>query len=218
MAQIITTGPAHIFIGQCLADTTAQLESLEYLGTCQKSPGITIQSLKEEVTNDIGGETPISYANQGQVGTIKLTLNRYDESVFAKIATGLFSDGLNRGEITRAQMGALSQGMGFDFDLLFYFPFHQGFLAGSTENDHLTSHPEGLHFTSVVPTKEKISEMGTRAKSVSLELKCIPKMYFTNTNVDSNGTAVGPISPNIREFILYRHIKALSSTIKAKVN
>lgn len=218
MAQIITTGPAHIFIGQALADTTAQLENLEYLGTCQKSPGITIQSLKEEVMNDIGGDTPISYANQGQVGTIKLTLNRYDESVFAKIATGLFSDGLNRGEITKAQMGALSQGMGFDFDLLFYFPFHQSFLAGSTENDHATSHPEGLHFTSVVPTKEKLSEMGTRARSVSLELKCIPKMYLTNTNVDSNGTPGPLLTPNIREFILYRHIKTLTSTIKAKVN
>jgi len=218
MAQIITTGPAHIFIGQALADTTDQLESLEYLGTCQKSPGITIQSLKEDVMNDIGGETPISYSNQGQVGTIKLTLNRYDESVFAKIATGLFSNGLNRGEISRAQMGALSQGMRFDFDLLFYFPFHQSFLTGSIDSDHLTSHPEGLHFTSVVPTKEKLSEMGTRARSVSLELKCIPKMYLSNTNVDSNATAVGPTSPNIREFILYRHIKALTSTIKAKVN
>jgi hypothetical protein len=215
MAQIITTGPAHIFVGRSALDV--DLESLEYLGTCQKSPGITIQTLKEDVMNDIGGETPISFTNQGQIGQIKLTLNRYDESVFAKIATGLFSDGLNRGEISRAQMGALAQGMGFDFDLLFYFPFHQGFLSGSTSSTHTTSHPEGIHFTSVVPTKEKLSEMGTRARTVSLELRCIPKMYFSNTNADSNG-ASGPVSPNIREFVLYNHIKTVSATLKEKVN
>jgi hypothetical protein len=216
MAQIITTGPAHIFIGRSALD--ADLESLEYLGTCQKSPGITIQTIKEDVMNDIGGETPISYSNQGQVAQIKMTLNRYDESVFAKIATGLFSDGLNRGEITRAQMGALAQGMGFDFYVLFYFPFHQGFLPGSRENDHTTSHPQGIHFTSVVPTKEKLSEMGTRARTASLELRCIPKMYFTNTNIDSNGTSVGPVSPSIREFVLYNHIKTVSANLIAKVN
>lgn len=215
MAQIITTGPAHIFIGRSALDV--DIDSLEYLGTCQKSPGITIQTLKEDVVNDIGGETPISFSNQGQVGQIKLTLNRYDEEVFAKIATGLYSNGLTRGEISRAQMGALAQGMGFDFDLLFYFPFHQGFLAGSTTPSHTTSHPEGIHFTSVVPTKEKLSEMGTRARTVSLELKCIPKMYLSNTNVDSNSTT-GPVSPNIREFVLYNHIKTVSATLKAKVN
>lgn len=217
MAQIITTGPAHIFIGRTDVGATGDITGLEYLGTCQKSPGITIQSLKEDVMNDIGGETPISFTNQGQVAQIKMTLNRYDESVLARIQTGLYSDGLKRGEITRAQMGALAQGMSFDFDLLFYFPFHQGFVSSSTATGHNTSHPEGLHFPSVVPVKERLMEMGTRARSVLLELRCIPILRFSNTNVDSNGTA-GVVSPNVRDFILYNHMKEVSATLKAKVN
>lgn len=211
MAQIITTGPAHIFIGQSLLDTATQLNSLEYLGTCEKSPGITTQNLKEDVMNDIGGETPISFTNQGQTATLKMTLNRYDEAVFEKIALGLYGAG-NRGEITKGQMGALAQGMLFDFDLLFYFPFHQGFLGGRSST---TSHPEGIHFVSVVPTRETLDEMGTRARKVMLELRCIPKLYFSNTNADSNGTA-SPI--NVREFVLYNNIKTVSTTLKEKVN
>lgn len=218
MAQILTTGPAHVFIGHC-GNT---YDTLEYLGTCQKSPGITIQTLKEDVMNDIGGETPISFTNQGQVGTIKLTLNRYDESVFAKIALGLYLDGTgnrtgSRGEITRNQMGVLAQGMEYDFHLMFYFPFHQSFVAGSSDPTHNTSHPEGIHFGSVVPIKEKLSEMGTRARTASLELRAIPKLWISNTNVDSNSTS-GPVTPNIREFRLYENIKSLPAVLKERVN
>lgn len=215
MAQILTTGPAHIFIGRIEPDLLASLDALEYLGTCQKSPEINIETLKEDVVNDIGGDTPISFAHQGQIGTIKTLLNRYDESVYAKIAVGLYGSGLNRGEITRNQMGALAQGMGFDFDVLFYFPFHQGFVASSTAPTSTTSHPEGIHFNSVVPVKENLAEMGTRARTLEIEFKCIPKMYMSTTNADSNGT-LGPVA--IREFELYKHIKVVSSILKGKVN
>lgn len=214
MAQILTTGPAHIFIGRSSTDLLASLDGLEYLGTCQKSPEISIQTLKEEVVNDIGGDAPISFSNQGQTGTIKTLLNRYDESVYAKIAVGLYGSGLNRGEITRGQMGALAQGMGFDFDVVFYFPFHQGFLASSSYPTSTTSHPEGIHFTSVVPVKEALAEMGTRARTLDIEFKCIPKMYMSTTNDDSNSTA-GPTA--IREFVLYNHV-SISSALKNKVN
>lgn len=211
-AQIITTGPAHIFIGQRTLVAPTSLDGFEYLGTCQKSPEISIETLKEDVVNDIGGDTPISFSHQGQVGTVKTLLNRYDEAIYAKIAVGLYGSGLNRGEITRGQMGALAQGMRFDFEILFYFPFHQSFnpVPGNT-----TSHPEGVHFVSAVPTKEKLAEMGTRARTLEIEFKCIPKMYMTNTNVDSNGT-VGPVCA--REFVLYNHLSVVSSILKAKVN
>jgi hypothetical protein len=57
--------------------------------------------------------------------------------------------------------------------------------------------------------------MGTRARMASLELKCIPKLVFSNTNVDSNSTA-GNL--NTREFRLYENIKTLPSVLKERVN
>jgi len=216
-AQIITTGPAHIFIGQRTLASIAtpiatSLDTFEYLGTCQKSPEINIETLKEEVVNDIGGDTPISFAHQGQVGTVKALLNRYDEAIYAKIAVGLYGSGLNRGEITRNQMGVLAQGMHFDFEILFYFPFHQSFniLPANT-----TSHPEGVHFVSAVPVKEKLMEMGTRARTLEIEFKCIPKMQMSTTNLDSNGL-LGPTC--VREFVLYKHLNVVTAALKGKVN
>lgn len=214
MAQIITTGPAHIFIGRVATElniATSGLDDLEYLGTCQSSPELSVETLKEDVMNDIGGGVPISFTHQGQKGEITLLLNRFDEAVYAKLSSGVYGPG-SRGEISRSQMGGLAQGMGMDFDILFYFPFHAQLRPSGTG---LTSLPEGIHFTSVVPEEEDILEMGTRAVMVNIKLKAIPKMYFSTTNADSNGVA-GPTT--VREFVLYNHILSVSAALKAKVN
>jgi len=77
MAQIMTTGPAHMFIGRSAENT--DVTGLEYLGTFEKSPVIDIQTLTQPVMNDIGGESAISHAMQGQIATIQGVMNRYDE-------------------------------------------------------------------------------------------------------------------------------------------
>ena len=212
MAKIITTGPAHMFVGQT-ADTN--VDSLNYLGTFEKSPVIDIQTLTQPVMNDIGGESPISVSMQGQIATIQGVMNRFDDDEFAKLEAGYYDTSSKRGEIVKSKMGALAQAMTIDFDVVFYFPFHSSF---RTADGKALDAPEGLHFVSVVPAKIKLAELSTRARSIEIALRAIPKMSIKTaslTNDDSNSTA-GPAS--VREFVLYNHIAAVSATLKGKVN
>ena len=212
MAKIITTGPAHMFVGQT-ADTN--VDSLNYLGTFEKSPVIDIQTLTQGVKNDIGGESDIAVSMQGQIATIQGVMNRFDDDEFAKLEAGYYDTSSKRGEIVKSKMGALAQAMTIDFDVVFYFPFHSSF---RTADGKALDAPEGLHFVSVVPAKIKLAELSTRARSIEIALRAIPKMSIKTTpftNDDSNGTA-GPAS--VREFVLYNHIAAVSATLKGKVN
>jgi|GEM_PF-6361800 len=211
MAQIMTTGPAHMFIGRSAENT--DVTGLEYLGTFEKSPVIDIQTLTQPVMNDIGGESAISHAMQGQIATIQGVMNRYDEVEYAKIESGYYG-ATRRGEIEKNKLGGLAQAMSLDFDVLFYFPFHSSFRTGSSNTDA----PEGLHFVSVVPVKFKLAELSTRARTIEIALRSIPKMSIKTdslTNVDSNGAA-GPAS--IREFVLYKHLTTVPNALKEKVN
>lgn len=212
MAKIITTGPAHMFVGQT-ADTN--VDSLNYLGTFEKSPVIDIQTLTQGVKNDIGGESDIAVSMQGQIATIQGVMNRFDDDEFAKLEAGYYDTSSKRGEIVKSKMGALAQAMTIDFDVVFYFPFHSSF---RTADGKALDAPEGLHFVSVVPAKIKLAELSTRARSIEIALRAIPKMSIKTTsltNDDSNSTA-GPAS--VREFVLYNHIAAVSATLKDKVN
>jgi len=215
MAQIMTTGPAHMFIGRSDGNNlTTDEASIFYLGTFEKSPVIDIQTLTQPVMNDIGGESAISHAMQGQIATIQGVMNRYDEVEYAKIESGYYG-ATRRGEIEKNKLGGLAQAMSLDFDVLFYFPFHSSFRTGSSNTDA----PEGLHFVSVVPVKFKLAELSTRARTIEIALRAIPKMSIQAagdlTNVDSNGAA-GPAS--IREFVLYKHLITVPTALKDKVN
>lgn len=218
MAKIITTGPAHMFVGQTATKTgTTAVDSLEYLGTFEKSPVIDIQTLTQPVMNDIGGESPISFSMQGQIATIQGVMNRFDEDELAKIESGFFG-ATRRGEIGRLKMGGLAQAMSLDFDVVFYFPFHSSFRTAPSEQK-TSDAPEGLHFVSVVPAKIKLAELSTRARTVEIALRAIPRMSIKPsdlTNKDSNLTTAGPAS--VREFMLYRHIDTVSNNLKEKVN
>ena len=216
MAKIITTGPAHMFVGQTVTKTgTTAVDGLEYLGTFEKSPVIDIQTLTQPVMNDIGGESPISFSMQGQIATIQGVMNRFDEDELAKIESGFFGS-TRRGEIGRLKMGGLAQAMFLDFDVVFYFPFHSTFRT--TNQPKTLDAPEGLHFVSVVPAKIKLAELSTRARTVEIALRAIPRMSILPdlTNKDSNLDTVAPAS--VREFMLYRHIDTVSNTLKDKVN
>lgn len=200
-----------MFIGRSAENT--DVTGLEYLGTFEKSPVIDIQTLTQPVMNDIGGESAISHAMQGQIATIQGVMNRYDEVEYAKIESGYYG-ATRRGEIEKNKLGGLAQAMSLDFDVLFYFPFHSSFRTGSSNTDA----PEGLHFVSVVPVKFKLAELSTRARTIEIALRSIPKMSIKTdslTNVDSNGAA-GPAS--IREFVLYKHLTTVPNALKEKVN
>lgn len=200
-----------MFIGRSAENT--DVTGLEYLGTFEKSPVIDIQTLTQPVMNDIGGESAISHAMQGQIATIQGVMNRYDEVEYAKIESGYYG-ATRRGEIEKNKLGGLAQAMSLDFDVLFYFPFHSSFRTGSSNTDA----PEGLHFVSVVPVKFKLAELSTRARTIEIALRSIPKMSIKTdslTNVDSNGAA-GPAS--IREFVLYKHLITVPTALKDKVN
>src|SRR5215469_12261507 len=79
MAQLYTTGPAHIYTGPL----TAPL----YLGTCEESPDIDLMAVEKEVVNSIGGVgIPFDKAYQGEMGLITAVLNRYNESTYQAMA------------------------------------------------------------------------------------------------------------------------------------
>lgn len=213
MAKITTTGPAHMFVGR--SGDNLDLSYMGYLGTFEKSPVIDIQTITQPVANDIGGASPISHVMQGQVGIIQGVMNRFDEVELAKLEAGYYDASSRRGEIVKAAMGGLAQAMSLDFDVIFYFPFHTSFRTAGTALDA----PEGLHFVSVVPAKIKLGELSTRARTVEIALRAIPKMSIVAsadlTNPDSNGAA-GPTS--VREFVLYKHMATVATALKEKVN
>lgn len=206
MANIYTTGPAHIFVGKSADDT--DLDSLAYFGTFENSPQIAIQHLHEEVKNDIGGDAPVAKSFLGSVGVISGILNRYDEAVYASLANGLYSASASRGIMSRAQIGAVAKTQGLDFDVLFWFPNNSLY----TVDDTPYVPPEGLHFVSVLPKgPDELLELGTGARKLQLTLQCLPKLVCgTGSNLASG---VGAVQ---HHFQLFRHT-SVSSVLKGKV-
>lgn len=211
MANIYSTGPAHIFIGRMPNDTEAEFiaANMFYLGTFEGSPKITINNLSEDVMNDIGGDAPISKSTLGQTANIQGVLNRYDEAVYQKLSGGLYGT-TNRGISTKEHIGALAQTMGFDFDVLMYFPFASRF----TVDDTPYVPPEGLHFVSVVPQgPDKLIDMGTSARKIEINLMAIPKRKATATQSSNTND-----TNNVFEFVLYKHIATVAAALKGLVN
>lgn len=206
MANIYTTGPAHIFLGRSTDDS--DLDALSYFGTFENSPQIVIQNLHEEVMNDIGGDAPVAKSFLGSVGTISGILNRYDEAVYASLANGLYSASSARGIMPRANIGALAQTQSLDFDVLFWFPNNTLY----TVDDSPYTPPEGLHFLSVVPQgPDQLLELGTGARKLQITLQAIPKLVCgTGANAASGAGSVQ------HHFKLFNHT-TVSSTLKGKV-
>lgn len=207
MANIYTTGPAHLFLGK--SGASFDLDGLGYFGTFEGSPQISIQNLHEDVQNDIGGEAPVAKSYLGSIGSISGILNRFDEAVYASLANGLYSASPTRGVMSRANIGAVAQTQGLDFDVLFWFPNNTLY----TVDDTPYVPPEGLHFLSVLPKgPDKLLELGTGARKLELTLQCIPKLICgTGSNPSSN--AAGVVH---HHFKLFRHT-SVSDTLKGKV-
>lgn len=207
MANIYTTGPAHLFVGK--SGTNFDLDNLNYFGTFEQSPQISIQNLHEDVMNDIGGDAPVAKSYLGSVGTISGVLNRYDEAVYASLANGLYTTTPSRGVMSRANIGTLAQTMGVDFDVVFWFPNNTLY----TVDDNPYVPPEGLHFLSVLPKgPDQLLELGTGVRKLQLTLQCIPKLVCgtgVNTSSNTNGTVQ-------HHFKLFRHTP-VSDTLKGKV-
>lgn len=186
MAIIVTTGPAHIFVGNSGEDAS----EWDYLGTCERSPQIQIQTLAEPVKNDIGGETPISMVMQGQTAEISGKLTRWEPEVLYWLLSGTWAAS-EPGQVGSSLMGGLGQRMDMDFNITFYFPFHK--LFSNNDAPFPTSMPSGISFTSVVPKEITLNQLSTRAGTVDFKLRAIPRM----TDIASDGS---------RAFRLYTHL------------
>lgn len=79
MAQLYTTGPAHIFVG--VGTGTGGLD-VAYLGTCENAPRVQLRPASKGVMNAISGTVvPHDKSFQGEEGFIGLDLTRWNQSV-----------------------------------------------------------------------------------------------------------------------------------------
>src|SRR5690348_16792822 len=123
MAQLYTTGPAHIFVGggflspgsmgtgggNTPPQTSSNTPVILYLVTCEEAPEIVIEPKYSGTKNDLGGsEIPFDMQYEGEQGLISLDLNRYNEPVYAALASRPRFGGV-RGLNGGADVGTLMQ-------------------------------------------------------------------------------------------------------------
>lgn len=118
MAQLYTTGPAHIYVGP--------LTSPIYLGTCEESPDLELVAVEKDVFNTLGGVgIPFDKAYQGEIGLITAQLNRFNAPVYQTIANRprTFQATTLPGTNTAGDVGSLmlQEGLAYACWLLFTF-------------------------------------------------------------------------------------------------
>lgn len=118
MAQLMTSGPAHFYVGPLTAPA--------YLGTCEESPDIDIVAVERDVYNSLGGVgIPFDKAYQGEIGLITAPLNRYNEAVYQAMANRprTFQATTPPGLNTAGDVGSLilTEGLAFTTWVLFTF-------------------------------------------------------------------------------------------------
>lgn len=135
MAIINVTGPTFLMVSRAasasgsssgyVAPATALAKTdLLFLGTCESGASIQIQTMYEEVINDVGGSMlPIAKIYQGQQGAVVGTLNKYNEAVYARLADHPFQAG-TRGIDLPGDIGTVLEQEGGTFHLVVWFPYN----------------------------------------------------------------------------------------------
>lgn len=167
-SQLWTTGPAHAFIGQVLINLAGNVTfgSAFYLGTCEESPEIQLIPKYKEVYNDIGGEQPFDTSFQGEIGLINLDLNRFDEAVYARMATRPYSAGqpvlpVARGTQGYGSVGALTLTEGLYTTVWIQFPY--------ASKPAFAGMPAGYRFFSAFAAgPDKLRPVGTRTRKTNV--------------------------------------------------
>lgn len=99
MAQLYSTGPAHVFVAGTGGTVTTHGTPL-YLGTAESRPRINIMRHWREAMNDITGQiSPMDLMYQGQSGIISVALSRWNEGVYQRIVHRSVNAGANAADI-----------------------------------------------------------------------------------------------------------------------
>lgn len=144
MAQPYVSGPAHIYVGATDVVTTRQGTFVNsndrsfigasagpnfYLGTCEQYPVASINAGWEPLFNDVGGSViPHDIVYQGEEAFIFMTLSRWNEGVYAALAsradpaTALRQGVAFRGSNVAGEIGALMLNEVRTFTLWVTFP------------------------------------------------------------------------------------------------
>lgn len=160
MAQLYSTGPAHLFVG---AITTGGVTPF-YLGTAEVKPQIEIVPQFEPVHNDLGGAVPFDKSYEGEEAFIGADLNRYNEAVYAGLAARPNSlvPGAIRGLNTALDVGTLMLTEGKNIVVWVVFPF---FVKAAMRAGGM---PAGYRFPGCTVVGPDKLETGTRARKVHL--------------------------------------------------
>jgi hypothetical protein len=169
MAQLYSTGPAHLFIQY------PGLNQLMYLGTCKKAPKIIGRPGWQPVHNDIGGPViPFDVSFQGEEAFTFTELTRWNETVYARLAARPHR-GQARGNNLPGDVGSLMQTEGLNLGLYVYFPYvaKPAYLAGGM--------PAGYRFPfTTVEGPDEFSELGTTPRELTLVFHHL-RQYFPKT-------------------------------------
>lgn len=199
-AQIYSTGPVHIFVGHKEDAAAAGV----YLGTCEKSPEVSIEYLWKPVKNDIGGEAPVDMVFAGIISKLGLLLNRFNEdkvmqfhanqSAVTKRPTAA-STAFQPGEYDSLQMGGLTE-IGFGSEAKYtrgyWLALKFGFGPADQNISAYSSLPAGYWFPSVVLDNLNYAQVGTRHKKISLEISAHPQtVTAADAAPNSRGMASG---------------------------
>lgn len=194
MAQIYTTGPAHIYTGPIAAPA--------YLGTCEESPEIDLIAMEKEVINSLGGVgIPFDSAYQGEIAIITAVLNRYNEAVYQGMANrpAGFSRPPTPGINTAGDIGSLylTEGLAFTTWILFTFGAN-GYAPQPAMNAAPNGIPPGYRFWATrLLGPNRIRSMGTTPKKLVLTigaLRVFNPAAQTFTLYDWNVAGLPPIN------------------------
>ncbi|MFZ9793943.1 MAG: hypothetical protein ACO3F3_16555 [Gemmataceae bacterium] len=180
-AQIYSTGPVHIFAGHKEDAASAGV----YLGTCEKSPIVSIEYLWGEVINDLGGLAPVDMIFRGITAKIGLSLNRFNEDKIMQfqnnqsaITNRAIAATIQPGEYDALQMGGLTEiGFGSDskYTRGYWLALKFGFGPADQNITAYSGLPSGYWFPSVVIDSFNYEQVGTRHKKLALEISAHPQ-------------------------------------------
>lgn len=196
-AQVYSTGPVHIFAGHKEDAASAAV----YLGTCEKSPKVTIDYLWTPVQNDLGGMAPVDMVFRGITAKIGLSLNRFNEDKLMQFQANHTANtkrgitaGMQPGEYDSLQMGGLTEighGSLSQFTRGYWLALKFGFGPADQNISGYSGMPAGYWFPSVVLDSFAYEQVGTRHKKIALEISAHPQ---TVTAADAAPNSRGMVS------------------------
>jgi hypothetical protein len=160
MAQLFSTGPAHVYISDISG--LASPSNALYLGTAEEAPVIEIIPKYEGVLNDIGGHTPFDVSYQGEMAQTGILLTRWNELTYDFLSSRPVPGaihGLN-GPLDVGSL-ILTEGLQLGLWVVFSFSLKTAMAAGGM--------PFGYFFPATIPVgPDKFEKLGTKPRKINL--------------------------------------------------